>query len=180
MDLLSMVHNAYFCLRDKTQEEYENQVARLLDDGLYGIQRWCDTMAYQRGTSDDGRAFRFLQNALVYFIYIDGTLCQGEYDVYCKWCRKAGKTPLSTTQTKSLRMSMTGEKGVDTLVYLYNLRDHMDSAMYHNMVYGIVMMLLLNSRRISQIAYQAICVLFDKDRDNYPKTYSDFLDELAY
>ena len=35
MDMASMIHNAHFCLESKSLGEYENQIARLLDELVF-------------------------------------------------------------------------------------------------------------------------------------------------
>ena len=87
---------------DWSSYDYRNRITNLLRESFYGIERDCRKYLASEGKEYKDQIFTCYHKIIVCFMQIEGEFKQGEYDVYCDFCRAINRTPLSVSECETL------------------------------------------------------------------------------
>jgi hypothetical protein len=124
----------------------------------------------------DKTLFECFESILILLICADEQL-SGDYDAYCKICKRMSHTPRSKTEVRRLVDTLLDDKakmGNEKLSIFYNsCRSCMPSGKYTDMVQGVCDLMLLDNV-VHENEYLILRLLFEKDLDVFPKTWEQF------
>ena len=177
IDFVIMVDNAYYCKRTKSLQECSDLAAKLLSDGYCGFNQWGNVTAYQAGKENADTMFKYLQNIIIFSFFNDNTVRQSEYNAYVKWCSNAGYRAMTPSELTTQRNSLPYQKFLDAYDLLLGLRHRIDSAYYHNFVYGLVLMAVVSEGSFTKWSYDLYKRLLTPGYDNCPD-YNSLMNQV--
>ncbi|MBQ8380309.1 MAG: hypothetical protein IJY18_00285 [Clostridia bacterium] len=178
MNFPIMVDNAYYCLRTQSPDEYKNQIVRLISDAYYALDRCMDALSYSVNKSTEGFAFSLIKNIMLLMMTENNSISYSkEYDVYCRFCQKVGYEPVSQSALTGHQSRLTDNNYINTIKSISYHREKMNSTNYQNLIYGLIMLAIIDEGRFTEDMYTVLKPFFNSSADRCP-SYRELMSEV--
>ena len=173
-----MVDNAYYCRRTQSLDAYKDQTARLISEGYYAIERYYSRAAYSSGRDFTGYALGVVRTTMLCLMGANFNISSSkEYDVYCRFCNKSGYNPSSFNGLLQFETKLTTREYVIAAQAIIDARNHIDSTNYQNLIYGFIMLAIIDDGQFTEEIYEFIKLFFNSSEDVCP-SYRALMSEV--
>ena len=120
--------------------------------------------------------FMAVQDLLIWIMFADNQLIQGEYDAYEEFCSWAKYEALSVKSVIERKNELTIDYLISVIKHIVQTRKHIPDDDYESFVKALCYMALFGDKDLDQEEYVLISCFFNEDVDYCP-SWEDYLKE---
>ena len=121
--------------------------------------------------------FMVVQDILIWLMFSDGQLIQGEYDGYLRFCDYADFEPLSVEKCVERSKKLDVDYLISLIKHIAAARSHIPEDDYEAFVKSLCHMILFGDQEIDEEEYELLSCFFTSD-DDYCPEWNEFQKEI--
>ena len=173
MNIVEMLRDAQEDINKFNYDQNETIFKNLLSHGYTKI-----SAIYKKMDADYGDTlFTVVQDILIWLMFSDGQLIQGEYDAYLLFCDYADYKPLSVEKCVERSKKLTVDYLISLIKHIAAARKHIPEDDYEAFVKSLCHMVLFGDQEIDHEEYELLACFLTSD-DDYCPSWDEFQKEI--
>ena len=174
INLIECMNFAWKKRNSLSSTEYKRQTFNLITHAFNGVYDAIDEFT---GQEKFNKLFITFQHVFIYLMKCDDQFLQGEYDVYCDFCKWCKYNSLKVEEVNNLYKKLDTNIIIEDIRLILNHRNQIGDEKYNLLVLAFCCFSLLGDQSFDENEYYIIRCFLYSDIDVFPRNWETFKKE---